>query len=99
MEDLEIERPADAPKPPAVATDFDVDQQFIGPLHNAWSFLVSFGKAIGLSPFSLEDLAQSLESDETDVLVDETHMALLRLIVKHKEETKIKKASITTHGW
>jgi len=101
MEDLEVERPANSPTAPPVATDFEVEQKHIGPLYNVWSFLVGFGKNISLSAFSCEDFAEALmaDDDSTNKILNESHMALLRLIVKHKEETKIKKTSITASGW
>ena len=100
MEDTELPPRTGAPKaPPPVSTNFDVEQKNISSLIIVWAFVADFGKAIRLSPFSFEDLAAALESDESSILLEELHITLMRVILHERRYSKLKKTALNRNNW
>jgi hypothetical protein len=68
---------------PCAATDFLAPMDCVGDVLMVWDFCTSFGKALHLWPFSLEDFEKAVDYREGDVsLLAEAHYALLRIVVK-----------------
>ncbi|KAJ7544384.1 hypothetical protein O6H91_09G076500 [Diphasiastrum complanatum] len=81
IDDLLVQPSPDDPlftERPVPSTDFALPMESIGDLLMVWDFCISFGKAIHLSPFALEDFEKALCYKDGEVsLLAEIHYALL----------------------
>ncbi|GAA0147644.1 hypothetical protein LIER_07295 [Lithospermum erythrorhizon] len=108
IEDLLVSPGDDDPsltKQPSPCRDFNVPMDCVGDLLMLWEFCTSFGRFLQLLPFSLKDFESALCHKDNNVLIAESHLALLKLLVKDKGqylETLLKKkrdAKITLVTW
>lgn len=91
---------------PVAATDFVVPVECTGDMLMVWDFCCLFGKALLLSPFSLEDFEKSLDyrEGEAPLLLEMTHSLLratltdpvLRDEFQHKRK---KRFEVTMTNW
>lgn len=91
---------------PVAATDFVVPVECTGDLLMVWDFCSLFGRALLLSPFSLEDFEKSLDykEGEAPLLLEMTHSLLraaltdpvLRDEYQHKRKKRIE---VTMTNW
>lgn len=91
---------------PVAATDFVVPVECTGDVLMVWDFCCLFGKALLLSPFSLEDFEKSLDYKEGEApLLSEMTHALLRAaltdpVLKDEFQHKRKKRfELTVTSW
>lgn len=89
---------------PSAATDFLAPMDCVGDVLMVWDFCSSFGKALHLWPFSLEDFEKAVDHKEGDVsLLAETHYALLRIVAKdssaYQDLIQKRKAKPSIQNW
>ncbi|KAG0569549.1 hypothetical protein KC19_6G098800 [Ceratodon purpureus] len=109
IEDTQVKPSASDPplsERPVPATDFVVPAECTGDMLMVWDFCCLFGKALLLSPFSLEDFEKSLDyrEGEAPLLLEMTHSLLraaltdpvLRDEFQHKRK---KKFEVTMANW
>lgn len=89
---------------PCAATDFLAPMDCVGDVLMVWDFCTSFGKALHLWPFSLEDFEKAVDYKEGDVsLLAEAHYALLRIVVKdssaYQDLIQKRKAKLSIQNW
>lgn len=89
---------------PCEATDFLTPMDCVGDILMVWDFCTSFGKALHLWPFSLEDFEKAIEYTEGDVmLLAETHYALLRIVAKdssaYQDLIQKRKSKLSIQNW
>lgn len=109
IEDSLVQPSADDPlftDRPGASSDFPLPMDCIGQMLMVWNFCIVFGKAIHLSPFSLEELEKALECNDGDpLLLRETHLALLKLAISDPEvhqsfvQKRRRKVSISIQTW
>ncbi|CAG8560294.1 11050_t:CDS:10, partial [Acaulospora colombiana] len=98
IEDLEV--PLDRllrQKRPSISQDFKVPPIYVGTMLAIWNFFNIFGKPLGLSFCTLDDLESSLHHNMTNprcYLVIEMHVVLLNAIIKDRLYFKGKKRQV-----
>lgn len=88
---------------PSAATDFLAPMDCVGDVLMVWDFCSSFGKALHLWPFSLEDFEKAVDHKEDVSLLAETHYALLRIVAidssAYQDLIQKKKAKLSIQNW
>ncbi|CAG8521086.1 955_t:CDS:10 [Funneliformis mosseae] len=95
IEDLDVplDRSLLSKKPPMVL-DFKIPQKYIGTFLMTWNFFTVFGKPLGVSFFTLDDLELSFYHNMMQprcTLVIEMHAALLNAIIRDRLQARSKK--------
>ncbi|CAI2164774.1 12749_t:CDS:10 [Funneliformis geosporum] len=95
IEDLDV--PLDKnllSKRPPIVLDFKIPQKYIGTFLMTWNFFTVFGKPLGVSFFTLDDLELSFYHNMMQprcTLVIEMHAALLNAIIRDRLQARSKK--------
>ncbi|KAG2399473.1 uncharacterized protein HKW66_Vig0080450 [Vigna angularis] len=72
---------------PSPSRDFNVPIHCVGDLLTVWDFLMSFGKLLQLSPYSLKDFENAIcHKDSNVVLLVESLAVLFRVLIKGDDE-------------